>query len=268
MKINETIAIDQFRYSKYSLHQIFIVNLVSYTHDPFDYTQDHGERSRTMRILIIEDEKKLSDVIKKGLIEEGYAVDQAFNGEEGLYLAESESYDVIILDIMLPKMDGMTVCKGLRKKGIVIPILMLTAKTRVEDKVTGLNVGADDYLTKPFEFIELKSRVHALIRRSSKKAVSEILTGDIKVDTVKHIVKKKGKEIELTAKEFAILEFLVRHKDEVVTRTQIMEHIWDYNFEGLSNVIDVFIASLRKKLKTKIIQTVHGVGYKLTDIKA
>ena len=153
-----------------------------------------------MRILLVEDEKKLSDVIKKGLIEVGYAVDQAFNGEEGLYLAESESYDVIVLDIMLPKIDGMTVCKELRKKGIVIPVLMLTAKTRVEDKVTGLNVGADDYLTKPFEFIELKSRVHALIRRSSQKPVSVISIGDIEIDTVKHIVNKKGKEIELTAK--------------------------------------------------------------------
>ena len=221
-----------------------------------------------MRILLVEDEKKLSDVIKKGLIEEGYAVDQAINGEEGLYLAESESYDVIVLDIMLPKIDGMTVCKELRKKGIVIPVLMLTAKTRVEDKVTGLNVGADDYLTKPFEFIELKSRVHALIRRSSQKPVSVISIGDIEIDTVKHIVKKKGKEIELTAKEFAILEFLARHKDEVVTRTQIMEHIWDYNFEGLSNVVDVFIASLRKKMKGKVIKTVHGVGYKLSDKNA
>ena len=221
-----------------------------------------------MRILLVEDEKKLSDVIKKGLIEEGYAVDQAFNGEEGLYIAESESYDVIILDIMLPKIDGMTLCKELRKKGIVIPVLMLTAKTRVEDKVTGLNVGADDYLTKPFEFIELKSRVHALIRRSSQKPVSVISIGDIEIDTVKHIVKKKGKEIELTAKEFAILEFLARHKDEVVTRTQIMEHIWDYNFEGLSNVVDVFIASLRKKMKGKVIKTVHGVGYKLSDKNA
>jgi len=217
-----------------------------------------------MRILLVEDEKKLSDVIKKGLIEEGYAVDQAFNGEEGLYLAESESYDVIILDIMLPKMDGMTVCKELRKKGIVIPVLMLTAKARVEDKVIGLNVGADDYLTKPFEFIELKSRIHALIRRSSQKPVSTISIGDIEIDTVKRIVKKDGKEIIFTPKEFAILEFLARHKDEVITRTQIMEHIWDYNFEGLSNVVDVFIASLRKKLKTKIIKTVHGVGYKLT----
>ena len=220
-----------------------------------------------MRILLVEDEKKLSDVIKKGLIEEGYAVDQAFNGEEGLYLAESESYDLIILDIMLPKMDGFTICKELRSKAITTPILMLTAKTRVEDKVTGLNVGADDYLTKPFEFIELKSRIHALIRRSSQKPISTISIGDIEIDTVKRIVKKDGKEIIFTPKEFAILEFLARHKDEVVTRTQITEHIWDYNFEGLSNVVDVFIASLRKKLKTKIIQTVHGVGYKLIEIK-
>ena len=221
-----------------------------------------------MRVLLVEDEKKLSDVIKQGFTEEGYAVDQAFNGEEGLYLAESESYDVIILDIMLPKVDGVTVCKELRKKGIATPVLMLTAKTQVEDKVAGLDAGADDYLTKPFEFIELKSRVHALIRRSSQKPISTIVIDDLEIDTVKRTVKRAGSEIVLTPKEFSILEFLARHKDEVVTRTQIMDHIWDYNFDSLSNVVDVFIATLRKKLKSKIIQTLHGVGYKLTDPKS
>ncbi len=221
-----------------------------------------------MRILLVEDEKKLSDVIKQGFTESGYVVDQAYDGEEGLYLAESESYDIVILDIMLPKIDGMSVCKELRNKGNITPILMLTAKTRLEDKVTGLNAGADDYLGKPFEFAELKARIQALIRRSSQQPSPLIIIGDLEISTVKHTVKKNGRNISLTPKEFGILEFLARHKGEVVTRTQIMEHVWDYNFDSLSNVVDVFVATLRKKLKgNQVIRTVHGVGYKLTDAK-
>lgn len=223
-----------------------------------------------MRILLIEDEHKLSDNIKKGLVESGYAVDQAFDGEEGLYLAESESYDVIILDIMLPQMNGIDLCTQLRKKGNYAPILMLTAKSSIEDKVQGLDAGADDYLAKPFEFVELKSRINALIRRSSQKPTPIVTIGTIEVDTIHHTVKKRGKEIILTAKEFAILEFMARHKDEVVTRTQIIEHVWDYSFDNMSNVVDVFITTLRKKLKgskgEKFIHTIHGVGYKLTEM--
>ncbi len=222
-----------------------------------------------MRILIVEDERKLSENIRKGLVETGYAVDQAFDGDEGLYLAGSESYDVIILDLMLPKTDGIEVCKELRRKGTITPILMLTAKTRVDDKVAGLESGADDYLAKPFEFAELKARVQALIRRSVQQPTSVITLGTIEVDTVQHKVRRNGKEITLTPKEFAILEFLAHHKDEVVTRTQITEHVWDYNFDSLSNVVDVFMASLRKKLSSgkgkRLIETVHGVGYKLSD---
>ncbi len=222
-----------------------------------------------MRILIVEDEKKLSENIRKGLTETGYAVDQAFDGDEGLYLAGSESYDVIILDLMLPKTDGIKVCRELRRKGTITPILMLTAKTRVEDKVTGLESGADDYLAKPFEFAELKARVQALIRRSVQQPTSVIRIANIEVDTAQHKVKRNGEEISLTPKEFAILEYLARHEDEVVTRTQITEHVWDYNFDSLSNVVDVFMASLRKKLNggkgKKLIKTIHGVGYKLSD---
>jgi len=222
-----------------------------------------------MRILIVEDEQNLSENIRKGLVETGFAVDQAFDGDEGLYLAGSESYDVIILDLMIPKMDGIAVCQELRRKGIITPILMLTAKTRLEDKVNGLESGADDYLAKPFEFAELKARIQALIRRMVQQPTSIIVIGNIEVDTVQHKVKKNRKEINLTPKEFAILEFLARHKDEVVTRTQITEHVWDYNFDSLSNVVDVFMASLRKKLnggkEKKLIQTVHGIGYKLSD---
>jgi DNA-binding response OmpR family regulator len=222
-----------------------------------------------MRILLIEDEKHLSDVIKKGFLELGFAVDQAFDGEEGLYLAELESYDVIILDVMLPKKDGITVCKQLRDKKIAIPILMLTAKAQVEDRVTGLNVGADDYLTKPFEFVELKARVNALLRRNYHQPETKITIDDLEIDPVKRTVQRGNKPITLTPKEFAILEFLARHKDEPVTRTQITEHTWDYNFDSLSNVVDVFIATLRKKVdggqKKKLIRTVHGVGYIISE---
>lgn len=224
-----------------------------------------------MRILLVEDEKRLAKVIKKGLSEQGFAVDQAFEGEEGFYLAESESYDLIILDIALPKMDGLTICSKLRQKKITTPILMLTAKTRVEDRVQGLNTGADDYLTKPFEFIELKARIQALLRRSHQQLEPVLKIADLEIDTLKHIVKRGDKLISLTPKEFAILEFLSRHKDEVVTRTQITEHTWDYNFDSLSNVVDVFIATLRKKIdrghKQKLINTIHGVGYQISAQK-
>lgn len=220
-----------------------------------------------MRILLTEDEKNLSHSIKKGLTEEGYAVDQAFDGEEGLYLAESESYDLIILDVMLPKLDGITLCKELRKKQITTPVIMLTAKTQLQDKVTGLDAGADDYLTKPFEFLELISRIQALLRRSHKQTETVMRIEDLEVDPIHHTATRGGRKIDLTPKEFSILEFMARHKGEVVTRTQITEHTWDYNFDSLSNVVDVFIASLRKKIdgghKKKLIRTVHGVGYKL-----
>lgn len=220
-----------------------------------------------MRILIIEDEHRLSNVVKKGLEEEGFAVDQAFDGEEGLYLAEAESYDLIILDVMLPKIDGLKICRSLRNKKIKTPILMLTAKTKLEDKVTGLNVGADDYFTKPFAFAELKARLQALLRRSHNQAETILRLEDLVVDPVKHVVKRANKEIFLTPKEFSILEYLLRHKGEVLTRTQITEHVWDYNFDALSNVIDVFIAALRKKInhqvKNKLISTIHGVGFKI-----
>ncbi len=222
-----------------------------------------------MRILLIEDEKRLSDVIKKGFIEQGFAVDQAFDGEEGLYLAQTESYDVIILDIMLPKLDGIVVCRKLRDQKVATPILMLTAKAQVEDRVKGLDVGADDYLTKPFEFVELKARVNALLRRNYHQIEITIIIDDLEVDPIKRVVKRGGKPLVLTPKEFSILELLARHKDTPLTRTQIMEHTWDYNFDSLSNIVDVFIATLRKKVdaghKKKLIHTVHGVGYRISE---
>lgn len=222
-----------------------------------------------MRILLIEDEERLSNVIKTGLQEEGFAIDQAFDGEEGLYLAENESYDLIVLDYMLPKKDGAAISKLLRQKSIQTPIIMLTAKSQTEDKIAGLEAGADDYLTKPFEFGELKARIQALLRRSHRQTEYIITIADLTVDPAKHVAKRDGLLLNLTPKEFAIVELLARHKGEVVTRTQIIEHTWDYNFDAMSNVVDVFIAAIRKKVDgkhgKKLLHTIHGVGYKLSE---
>ncbi len=221
-----------------------------------------------MRILLIEDEKRISAVVKRGLTEEGFAVDAAYDGESGMYLAESEAYDLIILDIMLPKIDGLTVCKNLRTKNIKTPILILTAKTTVEDKAAGLDSGADDYLSKPFSFLELKARINALIRRSRQDPSPVLTVSDLTLDPAKHRVIRNGKIIKLTPKEFSILELLMRHKDEVITRTMIIEHVWDYNFDSMSNVVDVFVAQLRQKIDREgknLIHTIHGVGYKIGE---
>lgn len=222
-----------------------------------------------MRILLVEDERRISAVVKKGLTEEGFAADTAFDGEEGQYLAESENYDLIILDIMIPKVDGLTVCKELRSKNIKTPILMLTAKTTVEDKAAGLDSGADDYLAKPFAFLELRSRIHALIRRSKQEPSPILKVADLELDPIKHKVTRAGKHVQLTPKEFSVLEILMRHKDEVITRTMIIEHVWDYNFDSMSNVVDVFIAQLRSKIdkgvEIPLIHTLHGVGYKVSE---
>lgn len=220
---------------------------------------------------MVEDEKRLSHYIKKGLEEQGYAVDQTYDGEEGLYLAKEEAYDVIILDVMLPKMNGMDVCRNLRKDNRNMPVIMLTARSETEDKIEGLDCGADDYLTKPFVFDELRARIHAVLRRSYKQASNRLSVADLEVDPAKHTAKRGGREIKLTPKEFSILELLLLKKNSVVTRTQITEHVWDYNFESMSNVVDVFMAALRRKVdkgyKMKLIQTVHGVGYLISDGK-
>lgn len=224
-----------------------------------------------MRILLVEDEKRLSHFIKKGLVEHGFAVDQAHDGEEGLYLAKEETYDLVILDVMLPKLSGIELCKKLRELKKETPVLMLTAKSEVEDKIEGLDSGADDYLTKPFVFAELKARINALLRRSYRQVSNNLILADLDVDPVKHTVNRAGKSIKLTPKEFSILELLIRRKYEVVTRTQIIEHVWDYNFDSMSNVVDVFIGTLRKKIdkgyKVPLIHTLHGVGYMATDKK-
>lgn len=222
-----------------------------------------------MRMLIVEDERRLSEVIKKGFVEDGFAVDTAFGGDEGQFLAETEGYDIILLDVMIPKIDGITLCKNIRNKKIKTPILILTAKSTTEDKVIGLDSGADDYLTKPFSFIELKSRVNALIRRSHDEASPILTYGDLELNPLKHSVMRNNHAVKLTPKEFSILELLLRNKGKVVTRTMIIEHVWDYNFEGMSNIVDVFVATLRKKIdtgyKSKIIETIHGVGFKIGE---
>jgi len=222
-----------------------------------------------MRILLIEDERRLANVVKKGLMEEGFAVDMAFDGEEGQYLAQSEEYDLIILDITLPKVDGITICKELRKKNIKIPILMLTARATLEEKIIDLDSGADDYITKPFAYLELRSRIHALIRRSKQESSPILKIADLELDPIKHNLTRGGKAITLTPKEFSVLELLLRHKDEVVSRTMIIEHVWDYNFDSMSNVVDVFVAAIRRKVdknaKVKLIHTLHGIGYKISE---
>ena len=216
-----------------------------------------------MRILIIEDEKQLAGNIKDYLVKKGHAVDLAQTAQDGQFMAESEPYDVIILDLMLPDGDGLSICRHLRQKKLKNPILILTAKGSVEEKVEGLNSGADDYLVKPFAFLELVARLVALIRRNQSQGQTLLKIRDLTLDPQKHEVKLKEKILNLSPKEFAILEMLLARKSQVVTRSMILEHVWDYNFESLSNLVDVFVATLRKKIGPGYIKTVHGVGYKI-----
>lgn len=222
-----------------------------------------------MRILLVEDEKDLAAIIKKGLEEKGYSVDVAHDGEEGLYMAENYPADVIILDIMLPIMDGLTILKKIREQEIKTPVLMLTAKGTIPDKIKGLDQGADDYLSKPFDFSELLARIRALIRRSGDVKEAIIGVGDLKIDTATHEVKREGRLILLSAKEYALLEYLAYNKEHVVSRFDITEHIYSEEFDLDSNVIDVYINFLRKKIDkgfdTKLIHTVRGAGYILKE---
>jgi heavy metal response regulator len=222
-----------------------------------------------MRILVVEDEKKVAGFIKKGLEEELYAADVASDGEEGLGLAETEDYDLIILDIMLPKIDGLEVLSRLRKNKITTPILLLTAKDSVDDKVDGLNRGADDYLTKPFAFSELLARTRVLLRRGQNETKTVLQIADLTLDLVKHKVSRGEEEIELTGKEYSLLEYFMRSPGKVLTRTMIAEHVWDYNFDTFTNVIDVYVNHLRKKIdksySKKLIHTLRGVGYVMKE---
>ena len=218
-----------------------------------------------MRILIVEDEKKVAAFIKKGLEEETYAVDIAIDGEEGLHLGEQNPYDLIILDLMLPKINGLDILSHLRAKKIETPILLLTAKDSVEDKVEGLNQGADDYLTKPFAFSELLARIRVLLRRGKTETKTTLEIADLTLDLVSHKVNRGNEEIELTGKEYSLLEYFMRNQEKVLTRTMIAEHVWDYNFDTFTNVIDVYVNHLRKKIDknfpAKLLHTLRGVGY-------
>lgn len=222
-----------------------------------------------MRILIVEDEKSLTDILKKGLEEEGYAVDIAYDGEDGLFMAENEPSDVIVLDIMLPVIDGMTILKKIRKAGVKTPVLMLTARDTVMDKVSGLDSGADDYLTKPFHFEELLARIRALIRRDSEVNASVIETGDLTVNIATHEVRRGGKNVLLSAKEYSLLEYMAVNKSKVLSRMLLSEHLYDHDFDLDSNVIDVFINRIRNKIDRgfdkKLIHTIRGAGYMMKE---
>ncbi len=220
-----------------------------------------------MRILLIEDEKRLVAFLRKGLREESYAVDSSANGAEGLELARHGEYDLIILDIALPAMDGLTVCREIRAAGLATPVLMLTARDRVEDRVKGLDSGADDYLVKPFAFDELLARIRALLRRQSAVG-DELVCGTIRLNLKTHNASRDGRPVELTAREFALLEFLLRHPDEVISRSRIADHVWNFPYDSESNVIDVFVNRLRSKLDPDhdYLTTIRGEGYRISRV--
>ncbi len=222
-----------------------------------------------MKILIIEDQKDLVRILKKGLEENSFTVEVAYDGEEGLYLAETFPYDAIVLDLMLPKIDGFQILEKLRKLNKDVPVVVLTAKGEVDDRVRGLNLGADDYIPKPFDFSELLARLRAVIRRHKGEASSSITIADLEIDINSHTVKRAGREVQLTANEYKILEYLALNKGRVVSRTELLEHIYDIDSDPDSNVIDVYINYLRKKIdrgfEKKLIQTVRGAGYILRE---
>ena len=220
-----------------------------------------------MRLLVVEDEKKVARFIKKGLEEEGYAVDVAPDGEEGLGMALDGVHDLIILDIHLPRMDGLGILQELRKKKVTTPVLLLTVRAAIEDKVLGLDAGADDYLTKPFAFQELLARVRALLRRRAEAEAPVLQVADLTLDPARRLASRGGEKIDLTPKEFALLAYFMRNSGRVLTRTMISEHVWDYDFDTMTNVIDVYVNYLRKKIEAgrepKLIHTVRGAGYVL-----
>ncbi len=222
-----------------------------------------------MKVLVIEDDVKVLNFLRRGFKEHGFCVDIAEDGKEGFFLAVSEQYDCIILDIMLPQLSGYEMLKELRGKGSKTPVIFLTAKDMVEDKVKGLEIGADDYMVKPFAFSELLARVRALARRGKIQEISRFQEADLTVDAAKRLVKRADQTIELTPKEFTLLQYLIEHKGEVVTRTMMSENVWGYYFDSMSNVIDVHMTNLRKKIDASgtnpLIHTLRGVGYILEE---
>jgi len=222
-----------------------------------------------MRILVVEDEKKVASFIKRGLEEEYFSVDAVYNGRDGLEFATTEEYDLIILDVMIPFMDGLTLTKELRKRKILTPVLFLTVKDSLNDKIEGLDAGADDYLTKPFAFEELTARVRAILRRTENQKSTILTAADLKLDLIAHTVFRNNQEIILTQKEFSILEYLLRNKNRIVSRIKLIEHVYDYHFDSETNIVDVYINKLRSKVDQgydkKLIQTARGSGYILKE---
>ena len=222
-----------------------------------------------MRILLVEDDANLAQFVRKGLKEENYAVDVATDGEEGLALALANPYDLLILDIMLPKLDGLTLCHRVRAKGLTTPVLLLTARNTVETKVSGFDTGADQFLPKPFAFVELLAQIRALLRRGSQQQLVQLQAADLTLDPATRRVWRAGQEISLTNKEYSLLEFLLRHKNRVLTRTVIIEHVWDISYDPMTNIVDAHIRALRAKIdrdfSPPLIATVRGAGYMLED---
>lgn len=222
-----------------------------------------------MHILVVEDEKHLAYLLRRVLLEERHTVDIVYDGKEGLDLALSDTYDVVILDLMLPDIDGLEICRQMRAERVMTPVLMLTARGTVEDRVNGLNQGADDYLTKPFAMEELLARINALLRRREHhfEATYQLIVSDLTLDLIKHEARRAGHSIELTAKEFALLEYLMRHAGQALSRTQIVDAVWRYDLDATSNVVDIYIHYLREKIDQQfsqaLIKTVRGVGYKI-----
>jgi two-component system OmpR family response regulator len=225
-----------------------------------------GLPSGQMRVLVVEDEVKMAGLLRRALEEEGYAVDVAANGADGVWLGTENDYDAVLLDVMLPDLDGFEVSRKLREAGRWSPVLMLTARDAVADRVAGLDAGADDYLTKPFSIAELLARVRALIRRGAVERPAVLHSGDLTLDPTTRSVRRGGKEIDLTSKEFALLEYMMRHAGEVLSRSRLIEHVWDFAYEGDSNVVDVYVRYLRKKIdrpfRRDSIETVRGAGYR------
>lgn len=222
-----------------------------------------------MRILVVEDEKKLSDIIVRGLKADGFATDTAYEGQQALEMICHMAYDLVILDLMLPKLSGTEVLERIRQQHIHVPVIILTAKFSVSDKVSHLSAGADDYLTKPFSFAELLVRVKALLRRSPQQRPDIITVADLEIDRLSRHVRRSGKRIELSAKEYALLEYLVMNDNRVLSRPMIIEHVWDQSFDALTNIVDVYIRQLRNKIDSgherKLIRTIRGTGYMLSD---
>jgi two-component system OmpR family response regulator len=220
-----------------------------------------------VRVLVVEDTERMAGLLRRGLAEERYAVDLVEGGEEAVWMASENPYDAIVLDVMLPDVDGFEVCRRIREAGQWAPVLMLTAKDGVDDRVRGLDAGADDYLTKPFAFAELLARLRALVRRGTRERPPILTVGELELDPAAKLVRRGGKDIGLTPKEFALLEYFMRHPGEVLTRTRLIEHVWDFAYEGDSNVVEVYVRYLREKIDRpfgrRSLETVRGVGYRL-----